>query len=106
MGGEGRLIVDDIGFEIKRGDRVGADRRQRHGKSTLLKSILNMLEQEGGIVWGKNADIGYYDQENKDMGPENTVIEELWRRNRYMPEQSVRGMLGRVLITGEEVYKK
>ncbi len=106
VGDEKRVIAKDIEFEIKRGDRIGLIGANGTGKSTLLKSLLGMLEQDGDITWGKNVDVGYYDQENKDMGPNNIVLEELWRRFKAMPEQAVRGMLGRVLITGEEVYKQ
>jgi len=106
VGAEGKVIVKDISFELKRGESVGLIGANGTGKSTLLKSILNILPQAGVAVWGKNTEPGYYDQENKDMHPDDSAMEELWRRFPGMAEQQVRGMLGRVLITGEEVYKK
>lgn len=40
------------------------------------------------------------------MNPENTALEELWSRFTTMPEHQVRSLLGRVLITGDNCYKK
>lgn len=106
VGEEQKLIVQDVSFEVKRDEHVAILGANGTGKSTLLKSILGQLEQKGKVLWGKNTQIGYYDQENKDMKPQSTTVEELWGRFPSMPEQSVRTMLGRVLITGEEVYKQ
>ena len=50
--------------------------------------------------------MGYYDQENADMNPQNTALEEVWQRYPRMAEQEVRNALGCVLLTGENVYKK
>lgn len=40
------------------------------------------------------------------LDPNNTVLEELWKRHPGMTEQAVRSALGAVLLTGENVYKK
>lgn len=106
VGEEQKLIVSGINMDVKREERVAIIGANGTGKSTLLKSLLGKLEQRGDAVWGKNTLIGYYDQENKDMNPLSSALEELWGRFPSMPEQSARTMLGRVLLTGEEVYKQ
>ncbi len=106
VGEERKLIVSNINMDVKREEHVAIIGANGTGKSTLLKSLLGKLEQRGAAVWGKNTHIGYYDQENKDMTPQNTALAELWGRFPSMPEQSARTMLGRVLLTGEEVYKQ
>ncbi len=106
VGEERRVIVSDVSIEVKRGERVAVIGANGAGKSTLLKSILDKTEAIGGAVWGKNTNIGYYDQENKDMKPGNTAMEELWRRFPGLPEQTVRGLLGRVLLSGEDAFKR
>ena len=49
------------------------------GKSTLIKIILHKLAPvAGSLTEGYNVHIGYYDQENQNLTPENTVLDELW----------------------------
>ncbi|MGI6153038.1 MAG: ABC-F family ATP-binding cassette domain-containing protein [Christensenellaceae bacterium] len=105
--GENReQIAQGISFDIYRGEKSALIGKNGTGKSTLLKSLLGSLVQKGDIEWGNNVDIGYYDQENKDMNGSISVLDELLRRYPGMLEYDARSMLGRVLITGDEVYKK
>lgn len=77
------------------------------GKSSLLKGLLGQLKFDSGrYKWGDEVKIGYFDQENRQLNPENTVLEELWSRYPQKTETEVRTELGRVLLQGEDVYKK
>ena len=108
--GEGenrRELVHDIDFEIKRGEKIALIGANGIGKSTLLKTLLGILPApKGEIVWGKHVHTSYYEQENANLNHENTVLEELWSRFPTLPEHTIRTMLGRVLLTGDHVYKK
>lgn len=77
------------------------------GKSTLLKIIQKKLPcSRGSIEWTKNIKISYFDQENSQLDFNKTVIDELHSRYRTMTEQSLRSLLGRVRLIGENVYKQ
>ncbi len=106
VGSENKLLADEICTEVKRGDSVAIIGANGTGKSTFLKAINGNDFTSGEIYWGKNVEVGYYDQENKDMNAKHTALEELWKRYSGLPEQVARGFLGRVLIVGDEVYKK
>ena len=54
----------------------------------------------GRYKWGDEVKIGYFDQENRQLNPENTVLEELWSRYPQKTETEVRTELGRVLLQG------
>ena len=76
------------------------------GKSTLLKTILGLLPKDGEVAWGANVQTAFYEQENRQLNPRHTALEELWGAYPLMAEYEIRGLLGQVLIRGEEVYKK
>lgn len=105
--GENRkVLADGITFQIRRNEKAAIIGANGIGKTTLLKSILGYLPQQGEISWGRGVTKSYYDQESGQMNPENTALEELWSRFTTMPEHQVRSLLGRVLITGDNCYKK
>lgn len=103
----GEPILDGIDLELTRGEAVALIGPNGAGKSTLLKLIAGELEQEAGsIEWGSNVSIAYYDQEQKDLNPDNTVLDEVWNEYPHLLEMTVRSVLGHFLFSGEDVEKK
>ena len=76
------------------------------GKSTLIKSIVGKIPLiEGTVNLGANVAMGYYDQEQRDLTPSNTVLEELWKDHSLVPEVEIRNRLGAFLFSGDDVQK-
>ena len=106
--GEGisrRTLVDNISFEIRRGEKVGIIGDNGIGKSTLLKIICNKLPHKGNIRFNSNVKISYFDQEFAGLNSELTVMEELHERFPSMSDLEVRNLLAQVCIVGENVFK-
>ncbi len=101
-----RVLVKDLSLTIQRGEKVAFIGDNGIGKTTLLKALQDKVSHDGVIKWSPNVVISYYDQEMSTLEENNTVIEELWRRFPRWPEFQVRSVLGRVLLTGENVFKK
>lgn len=101
--GDGLTLLKDANFELKRGDRVAIVGPNGAGKSTLLRAL---LDERPEVRFGRNVDLSYFDQEQRDLDPESTVLDELWKRMRGASEHQVRSLLGRVLLRGEDVYKR
>ena len=101
-----RALFQNLNFMIKRQERVLVIGPNGCGKSTLIKLILGKLAPTGGVIRsGYNVEIGYYDQENQNLTPENTVLDELWNAYPTMTETEIRNTLGLFRFTGEEVFK-
>lgn len=105
--GKGKVtLCQNLNFEVKRGEKIALIGPNGIGKSTLLKTILGDLPADGKVSWGGNVQTSYYEQENMTLNKENTALEELWGRFPLMAEYKVRGILGQVLITGENAFKQ
>lgn len=107
VGREQKKLCGPVSLEVKRGEKIALIGRNGIGKSTMLKTLLGLNpESSGDITWGKGVTTSFYEQENQNLNFENTVLEELWERFPNLPEFKVRSVLGQMLITGENVYKK
>lgn len=106
-GAERKTLVDSLSFEVKRGEKLAVIGSNGIGKSTLLKVIQRKLPCDHGIIeWTKNVKISYFDQENAQLDPNKTVMDEVHSRYRTMSDTEVRSLLGCVRLVGENVFKK
>ena len=102
-----KLLAENIGFDVRRGDRIGIVGANGIGKSTLLKLIQGIYPHtKGKIFWNKNIKVSYFDQENAQLHPELTLIDEIHSRYRGMADEQIRKLLGMVRLTGENVFKR
>ncbi len=107
MGFDGRMLFEHLNFLVKKDDRLLVLGQNGCGKSTLIKLIIGKLEPLSGIIEaGYNVEIGYYDQENQNLDPANTVLDELWNAYPRMTETEIRNTLGQFRFVGEDVYKE
>ncbi|MCR5271668.1 MAG: ABC-F family ATP-binding cassette domain-containing protein [Lachnospiraceae bacterium] len=104
--GENRLF-ENVGFEIKRGDKVALIGENGTGKTTILK-IINGLESadDGQIKLGTNVEIGYYDQEHQVLHMEKTLFEEISDEHPDMNNTKIRNVLAAFLFTDDDVFKR
>ncbi len=101
-----RPLFEDLSFLIKRKDRVLIIGPNGCGKSTLIKLILHQLTPTAGVIQeGYHVEVGYYDQENQNLTPENSVLDELWNAYPTMTETQIRNTLGLFRFTGDDVFK-
>lgn len=107
--GEGagrKTLVDDVSFEVRRGEKVGIIGDNGIGKSTLLKIIQGLLPHEGKVHWNTNIKISYFEQESTNLNRELTVMEELHSRYPLLSDLEVRNLLAQVRFVGENVFKE
>ena len=101
-----RKLFEELSFLVKRQERVLIIGPNGCGKSTLIKLLLGKLAPTSGVIEpGYHVEIGYYDQENQNLTPENTVLDELWNAYPAKTETEIRNTLGLFRFTGEDVFK-
>jgi ATP-binding cassette subfamily F protein 3 len=102
-----RPLFSDLTFSVRRGERVLFLGDNGCGKSTLLKLLVGALDRTAGrIDFGYHVEVGYYDQENRRLGEDNTVLDELAASYPAMTNTELRSALARFLFTADDVLKR
>ena len=101
-----KTIFENLNFQVQKGEFVFITGKNGSGKSTLMK-ILNGRERptSGHVYWGANVSVGYYDQENQNLNPANTVLDEMSEYYRTHTLTQVRCALAQFLFKGDDVHK-
>jgi len=99
-------LADHLTLEVRKLDAIAIVGPNGIGKSTFIKSVLGKTPAlSGAVKLGANVTVGYYDQEQAGLTAANTVLEELWKDYRLLPEVEIRNVLGAFLFSGDEVKK-
>ncbi len=101
-------VLKNMTFDITRGEKVAIIGPNGVGKTTLLRCLMGELEPDAGTIkWGNGMTWGYYAQDFQDQIPKGTnAVEWLMSFDKGEGEQVVRGLLGRMLFSGDEGLKK
>ncbi len=104
-----KQVLRDVSITVPRGERVAIIGPNGLGKSTLLKIAVGALAPDAGTVkWGHETHVGYFPQDHREVldDPSATPLDVIWGTVPKEGTSYVRGELGRVLFSGEDVQKK
>ncbi|MFZ5979843.1 MAG: ATP-binding cassette domain-containing protein [Candidatus Zixiibacteriota bacterium] len=100
-------VVNDVEFDIYRGDKIGLIGRNGSGKSTILKTLIGELNPVTGTIrLGNKVEVSYFDQELSDLNLNATVLDNIWEVDPMAEVGRMRSFLARFGFTGEDVFKR
>ncbi len=107
---DGVKVLDNISFIMNKDDKIALVGTNEIAKTTLFKILMGELEADSGTLkWGVTTSQSYFPKDNSDFFENNEVNLVDWLRQFSPHDQSesfLRGFLGRMLFSGEEVLKK
>ena len=106
IGYDGEILSEPINLDLRKMNAVAIVGPNGIGKSTFIKSIVDQIPFiKGEKRFGANVEVGYYDQTQSKLTPNNTVLDELWNDFKLTPEVEIRNRLGAFLFSGDDVKK-
>lgn len=105
---DGKKILDKVSFTVLKGDKIAVIANNDMVKTTLF-NILSGKDKydKGSIEWGKTIVAGYLPQDNTEyFDVDKNIIEWIGQYYDIKDETVLRGFLGRMLFSGDDVFKK
>ena len=102
-----KKLFEDVSFMVKKKDHVIIMGPNGCGKSTLIKILGGFIDADGGAIeYGTGVIAGYYDQEQKTLDENKTVLEELCDAHEKLTLTQIRTALAGFLFFAEDMEKK
>lgn len=101
-------VLQNVNLQIERGDKIAIVGPNGAGKTTLAKILGSKLKPTSGeLTYGHNTLVSYYEQEVADaLNPEYDLIDTLEDTNDQLSIGQLRSILGSILFSGDDVFKK
>ena len=105
---DGVKVLDKVSFIVGHGDKIAFVGDNENAHTALFKILTGELEpDEGTVKWGQTATFSYFPKDNTEFFQdcEDNLVEWLRQWSADPHEAYLRGFLGRMLFSGDEVYK-
>lgn len=105
---DGVKVLDNVSFRLNKGDKIAFVGENEIANTTLFKILMEEMEpDEGSFKWGVSTSRSYFPRENGDFfdSSDLNIIKWLGQFTTETTETFLRGFLGRMLFSGDDVYK-
>lgn len=105
---DGVKVLDKVSFIVGHGDKIAFVGDNENAHTALFKILAGEMEpDEGTVKWGQTATFSYFPKDNTPyfLDNEDNLVQWLRQFSPDPQEQYLRGFLGRMLFSGDEVYK-
>ena len=106
---DGVKVLDNVFFRVNKDDKIAFVGENEIANTTLFKILMGEMEpDEGSFKWGVTITTSYLPLDNSDYfnGCKMNLVEWLGQYTRETTESFMRGFLGRMLFSGDDVYKE
>ncbi len=105
---DGKKVLNNVSFIMQKGDKIAFVGTNNIAKTTLFKILMGEeMPDSGTIEFGKTVTPVYMPQDNSDyFKGDESIMEWIGHFYHVDDETVLRGFLGRMLFSGEEVFKK
>ena len=105
---DGETILDNINFILRPGDKTALIGQNDIQTTALIRALMGDIEYEGTVKWGVTTSQSYLPKDNsRDFASGESILD--WLRQFASKEEDdntfLRGFLGRMLFSGDEVNK-
>jgi ATPase subunit of ABC transporter with duplicated ATPase domains len=104
----GELLFSNLHIELNKGDKVALISRDSMATSAFYKVLMGEEKADSGeFKWGQTTSQGYLPADNSEFFNEPIDLMEWLRQfSENKDEPFIRGFLGKMLFSGEEIFKK
>ena len=105
---DGVKVLDNVSFEILKGDKAVFVGKGEIEQTTLFQILLGQMEPDAGSYkWGVTTSQAYLPKDNQEFfkGQKINLIDWLRQFSEDKSENFIRGFLGRMLFSGEDSKK-
>ena len=105
---DGVKVLNKVSFIVEHGDKIAFVGENENGQTALFKILAGEMEpDEGTVKWGQTATFSYFPKDNTPYFEDNddNLVQWLRQYSSDPHETYLRGFLGRMLFSGDEVYK-
>lgn len=105
---DGDIILNNISFILRPGDKTALIGQNDLQTTALIRAIIGDIDYEGTVKWGVTTSQSYLPKDtSKDFASGESILD--WLRQFASKEEDdntfLRGFLGRMLFSGDEVNK-
>ena len=106
---DGVKVLDKVSFVMNKNDKIAFVGNNEIAQTTMFKILMGEMEpDEGTVKWGVSTSQSYFPKDNTSFfeGCELNMIDWMRQFSEDQSETYLRGFLGRMLFSGEDVYKQ
>ena len=105
---DGVKLLDKVSFIVGKNDKIAFVGENELAQTTMFKILMGELEpDEGSVKWGQTVTTSYLPKDNSAYfdGQSESLVDWIRQFSAKKDDVYLRGFLGRMLFSGEEVFK-
>ena len=105
---DGVKLLDKVSFIVNKNDKIAFVGENELAQTTMFKILMGELEpDEGSVKWGQTVTTSYLPKDNSEYfdGQDESLVDWIRQFSAKKDDVYLRGFLGRMLFSGDEVFK-